>query len=148
MEKFSNSVIRKFDKKQLLVKELSRKETVSLFFQSDLFFFPSNVECAPLILYECLASKLPFLATDVGNIREIILETKAGQLLPSKRVKKGLIKSRTFLSSIELKKMLDNIDFWKKSSKKAYKIWMKKYEWSKIATKYDSLYEKLLKKYD
>jgi len=146
MEKFKHSAIRKFDKKQLLIKELSRKETVSLFFQSDLFFFPSNVECAPLVIYECLASKLPFLATDVGNIREIVLETKAGQLLPSKRAKKGLIKSRIFLSSIKLKKMLDNIDFWKKNSKKAYNIWKKKYEWSKLAIEYESLYEKLLKK--
>ena len=53
--------------RQLLVRSLPRKQTVSLYKTADLFLFPSQIECSPIVLFECMASKTPFLRTDAGN---------------------------------------------------------------------------------
>ena len=71
------------EKKQLLVQQLNREETVLAFLTANLFLFPSNIECSPIVLFEAMASKTPFLATDVGNIKEIIGWSNGGLLLPT-----------------------------------------------------------------
>jgi glycosyltransferase involved in cell wall biosynthesis len=55
-----------------MITSLSRIETLAAYHQADLFLFPSNIECSPLVLFESIASKTPFLTTDVGNAKEII----------------------------------------------------------------------------
>ena len=37
--------------KRLIVTALSRKETVAAYKEADLFLFPSNIECSPLVLF-------------------------------------------------------------------------------------------------
>jgi len=72
------------DDKRIVVTPLSRPETVSAYHAADLFMFPSNIECSPIVLFECMASRTPFLVTDVGNCAEIIdWSGGAGVLLPS-----------------------------------------------------------------
>src|SRR3990170_6486402 len=78
---FNISPNRLNDNKGLIITSLSRKETITAYRQSDLFLFPSNIECSPLVLFESAAAKLPFLTTDVGNAREIIKWTNGGKLL-------------------------------------------------------------------
>lgn len=72
------------DGKRIVVTLLTRPETVAAYHAADLFLFPSNIECSPLVLFECMASRTPFLVTDVGNSSEIIdWSGGAGVLLPS-----------------------------------------------------------------
>lgn len=70
--------------KRIIVSSLTREETVEAYIHADLFLFPSNIECSPIVLFECMASKTPFLVTDVGNSAEIIEWSKAGLLLPTR----------------------------------------------------------------
>ncbi len=69
--------------KKLLIKSLSRDETIMAYKEADLFLFPSNLECSPIVLFECMASKTPFITTDVGNAQEIIKWSDGGILLPT-----------------------------------------------------------------
>ena len=57
---FSVSPFRVKDHKQLIVSSLNRIDTIAAYQQADLFLFPSNIECSPLVLFECMASKTPF----------------------------------------------------------------------------------------
>jgi glycosyltransferase involved in cell wall biosynthesis len=69
--------------KRVIMTELTRPETIAAYKTADLFLFPSNVECSPLVLFECMASKTPFLTTDVGNAKEIVEWSQAGKVLPT-----------------------------------------------------------------
>lgn len=50
-----------------LVKNPSREKVIAYFKQSNVFSFTSEKEVAPLVLLESMASKLPWVSTDVGN---------------------------------------------------------------------------------
>ena len=80
---FNLSPARMLDGKRILIKSLARDETVAAYHAADIFLFPSNIECSPLVLFECLASKTPFLTSDAGNAAEIIRWSGAGRLLPT-----------------------------------------------------------------
>lgn len=69
--------------KQLIIKELPRDMTIATYKDADVFLFPSNIEASPLVLFEAMASGLPFLSTDVGNASEIIEWSGGGKLLPT-----------------------------------------------------------------
>lgn len=75
---------RRSDKK-LIIANLSREETVAAYKSAELFLFTSNIECSPIVLFECMASRTPFLTTDVGNSAEIIEWSKSGILLPTSK---------------------------------------------------------------
>ena len=142
--KFNKSILRKIDKKQLIIKELTRKETISLFSEVDLFFFPSNVECAPLVIYEAIAATLPFAATGVGNIKSIIKESGFGHVLPSKKIKKGLTKLKVIPTIFQLNKILENLPKEKNSVVKRLNKNKAMYDWRSISKEYESLYKKLI----
>jgi len=130
--------------KQLLVRSLSREDTVALYRDSDLFLFPSNIECSPLVLFECMASRTPFLTTDAGNAREIIEWSDAGLLLPTDKDKKGY----SHVKIDESVKMLEEI--YRDPVKRAvmqdagFNAWQDRFSWVKIAKQYEELYLTLL----
>ena len=55
----------------VLAKDISRKYTVGLFKNSNVFLFPSEKEVAPLVLLECMTAKLPWVSSDVGNAKDL-----------------------------------------------------------------------------
>lgn len=135
-----------FDKnKQLIIKDLSRDDTINLLKESDLFIFPSNIECSPIVLFEASASKTPFISTDVGNSKEIIKWLGGGVIMPT-------IKKRNGLSYADIHKSAKMIDLLLKDEKKlkrlsinGYEKWKKKFTWEKISRDYESLYKQLVK---
>jgi len=143
-KKFNNSFKRFIDGKKLIITSLSREETVSLYKEADLFFFASNIECSPLVLFECMASKTPFLTTDVGNAAEIIGWSGGGLLLPTEKDFEGYSRARIN----EAREILEMI--YRDSNKReelkqfGYKAWIKRFTWEKIAKDYEKLYVKLV----
>ena len=92
----------------------TRAEIVSLYSEADLLLFPSKIECSPVVLFESIASKTPFLTTDVGNAKEIIEWTKGGLLLPTYIDNNGLSyvdeqKAALILSNIFNNKNIDTL---------------------------------------
>lgn len=171
--KLNNSRNFKLYNKKLLVRVLNRENTIAAYQEADLFLFPSNTECSPIVLFESMASKTPFLVTDVGNAAEIIKWSNGGMLLPTK---KGIDLNIPFL--IKLKRIIKKIlkffgkpyseinlkfaeaeikgsvklleDLFNNSEKRkelaeaGYKSWLEKFTWKKIAKDYENLYKSLI----
>lgn len=141
---FNLSPKRLSDKKRLIVAPLSREETVGVYKQADLFLFPSNIECSPIVLFECMASKTPFLTTDVGNAKEIIKWSKSGLLLPTTKDINGYSKAKVNESVIILEKISNDARRRKIMADSGFKIWANKFTWGKIAKNYEGLYKTVI----
>ena len=135
------------DHKRIIFASLSRQETVAVFQAADLFLFPSEIECSPIVLFECAASRTPFLASDVGNAAEIARWTGGGEILPTTHEKGGLGLSHVEVSGSA--RMLER--FWRDRTKGkamgevAFTVWQQQFTWENIADQYESLYTDLLK---
>lgn len=157
--------------KKVLVESLARADTVAAFRAADLFLFPSNIECSPLVLFECLASRTPFLSTDVGNAAEIAAWTSAGAILPtdkgpeeeraenpiveavrrvasavmprSRPVPPGHARARTDESAMMLEKLYADSDARGRMAEAGHEAWTKRFTWEKIARRYEALYAAL-----
>ena len=140
---FNLSPKRIFDKKKLIITSLSRPETVNAYKQADLFLLPSNVECSPLVLFECMASKTPFLTTDVGNANEIIDWSKSGLLLPTIKNKNGYSKAKVNESVRLLENIYSDTRKRKIMANFGFKVWVNKFTWKKISKEYEKLYAEL-----
>lgn len=58
------------------------REILPLYAVSDLFIMPSLEEGFPRVLLECMASGVPFVASDVGGVRDIVPESQQEFLSP------------------------------------------------------------------
>jgi glycosyltransferase involved in cell wall biosynthesis len=142
---FNKSLKRLLDNKKLIVTSLPRKETVAAYRAADLFLFPSNIECSPLVLFECMAAKTPFLTTDVGNAAEIIGWSGAGRLLPTIKDPSGYCKAEID-SSAEMLRDSYNQPIERAAMKTAgFEAWQERFTWERITKSYEALYVDLLK---
>jgi glycosyltransferase involved in cell wall biosynthesis len=72
-ERFRDRCIKECKKrkfKSLFLKDISREDVIGAFLESDVFLFPSQKEVAPLVILESRVAKLPWVAMEVGNMRE------------------------------------------------------------------------------
>lgn len=158
-------------RKRILVTSLSRNDTVAAYQSADIFLFPSNIECSPIVLFECMASRTPFLVTDVGNSAEIIeWSDGAGVLLPSappsflprygtlldrirEKIRILLGRADDFTaaraslpgSSALLAALCRDADRRRHMAQKGFLSWQKRFTWEGIAREYESLYLRLVK---
>lgn len=143
-DKFSFDRI--FNKKFLLVKNLSRKETVAAYMEADLFLFPSNIECSPLVLFECMASRTPFLTSDVGNTKEIISWSNSGSLLASEKIG-GYSMTNVKESALILENLLLDRAKIENMKEVGFEVFSNNYSWDKISKEYENLYQGLKDKH-
>ena len=132
--------------KKIIYGSYSREFTVDAYRQSDLFLFPSNIECSPIVLFECAAAKLPFMSTDVGNAVEIASWTKGGDILPTVKNEAGFSYMQLEAAVKQCDALLDNPLKLKKMAKESHAIWEKKFSWEKITKQYEQLYLSLTQK--
>lgn len=137
---------REQDNKRFIITSLPRAETVAAYKQADLFLFPSQVECSPIVLFECAASHTPFLTTDVGNAGEIIEWMGSGVLLPTKKDDFGRSKAVIKDSAKVLEQIYFDNDRRKKLAETGFRAWREKFTWEKIAEDYEKVYRELLSK--
>src|SRR3989338_425410 len=98
-------------KKIHVLSHVERRHIVSAYKQAKLFVFGSKIECSPLVLFEAMAAKLPFVTTACGNSAELASMSK------------------NYVVS-EPKQMADKIDYLLKNTQKykfisnqEFKIW-------------------------
>jgi len=130
--------------KRLIVTSLPRSHTVAAYKAADLFLFPSNIECSPIVLFECLASKTPFLTTDVGNAKEIINWSGGGILLPTRKDERGYSFAKVDQSARILEDIYHDLGKRELMRRSGFSVWQKKFTWEKIAQEYEKLYKSLL----
>jgi glycosyltransferase involved in cell wall biosynthesis len=142
---FNRSLKRLLDDKKLIVTSLPRNQTVAAYKAADLFLFPSNIECSPLVLFECMAAKTPFLTTDVGNAAEIIGWCGSGQLLPSIKGAAGYCKAEIDSSAEMLRNIYDQPAKRAAMQTAGFETWQQRFTWERITESYEALYLNLLK---
>ena len=130
--------------KRLLVKELDRRQTVAAYHDADLFLFPSNIECSPLVLFECMASRTPFLTTDVGNASEIIQWSAAGALLPTTHDRFGYARADIKASVAMFDDLCRDEDRRVNMQQDGFRAWSERFTWERISADYETLYQRLL----
>jgi len=130
--------------KKIVNVDLPRNELIAAYFASDLFLFPSNLECSPLVLFEAVASGTPFLASEVGNSKEIVIWTGGGMLIPTELDQRGFGKVDIQAGS----KLLTDLYKDKKTrirlGKQGRQKWLKRFTWEKICRDYEKLYKQVL----
>ncbi len=134
-----------FTKKKIIFGFYSRAFTVAAYKQADLFLFPSNIECSPIVLFECAAASLPFLSSDAGNSKEISEWTGGGEVIPSTKNKDGYSHVNIDAGTKLLNELYHNSAKRNNMAQKAYHNWQEKFSWEVIAQSYEKLYQSLLK---
>jgi glycosyltransferase involved in cell wall biosynthesis len=159
--------------KRVIVGFLSREETVAAFRAADLFLFPSNVECSPLVLFEAAASGTPFLSTDVGNAAEIAGWTSGGVILPTDKgeerdggeagvfsrirrrarsilkfmpapIPPGHSRARIGESSVLLERIHGDPERRRRMGQVGRKAWEDRFTWERISGRYEKTYAALV----
>lgn len=51
--------------------DIPREHVVQSYFESDVFVFPSQQECGPIVVLEAMAAKKPWIAMNVGHIGQL-----------------------------------------------------------------------------
>jgi glycosyltransferase involved in cell wall biosynthesis len=53
-----------------------------LFLDADVFVLPTHADCLPVVLQEAAAAGLPVITTDVGAVRECVVQGESGWVIP------------------------------------------------------------------
>ena len=93
-----------------------------------------------------MASKTPYLTTDVGNAKEIIEWSQSGLLLPTIKDNKGYVKSDIKKSISLLESIFYNQEKQEIMKNNGFASWKKKFTWEGITKEYEKLYFDLLNK--
>lgn len=132
------------NKKIIVKNNVSRDFIIAAYKSADLFLFPSRIDCSPVVLFECLASGTPFLSTDVGNSREIIEWTHAGELLPTHFGKDGFCKADIPGSAEKLEQLYSDHNKLKIYSDNGYRAYRERFTWEKVARMHEEAYRNIL----
>ena len=107
---------------------MSRGEVIAAYQEADLFLFGSEIECAPLVLYESFASRTCFISRPVGNVPEyaslVRLVTTPQSMADT---------ANRLLADPKLRLQL---------TEQAYTAWQQFYTWDKITKQYLALCQK------
>jgi glycosyltransferase involved in cell wall biosynthesis len=117
-----------FKKKIIFLENLTRDKVIDLYKNSNFFLFTSRVECSPIVIFEALASGLPFFSLKSGNIDEICKKTKA-----------GICKNNFIKLSFAIIKILSNSKKLTQMSKNGILNFRMIYNWEKIFKKYENI---------
>lgn len=136
--------IRTIGAKRVLLLDPPRADVVAALQAADLFIFGSNVEYSPLVLYEAVASKTPFISLACGNAAEIASWTGGGIIAPTIQKEKGYVDGDVDVFANLISSMLKDEPKRHSMADKAYRIWQDRFTWIKIALKYEELYNFVL----
>jgi len=82
-----------------LLGQVPNKDIAEYFRSSSIFLMPSREEGSPHVILEAMASGVPFVASDIGGVREIVPKELERFLCPSEDVKCFQDKMKTLLAN-------------------------------------------------
>ena len=128
--------------RNIIFTSLNRQELINAFKSADIFLFPSEIEYSPVVLFECMASKTPFLTNDVGNAKEIISWSNSGLILPSYKFPSitPIQKTKISEAAILLKNISSDFNTLRIMAELGFEKWRKDFTWEGISSKYETLY--------
>jgi len=132
--------------KRILFVETDRSRTVDALRQADIFLFPSNVECSPIVLFEAMAAGVPFLSSRAGNAEEIVEWSGGGWTIPSDPSTDRLEHPNVNAGAKMLGSLLADKDERKAAGKAGQEAWRERFTWQHIAEQYVAAYIQLAHK--
>jgi len=111
-----------------LLAHVPREKVIAAYHEADLFLFGSVVECFPLVIIEAMASRTPFISTDVGCVRS----------LPG-----GVVVYSVEEMANVIRRLADKGREWQLLSNAGREAWEQRYRWEKIVDQYEALYLRL-----
>jgi glycosyltransferase involved in cell wall biosynthesis/ADP-heptose:LPS heptosyltransferase/2-polyprenyl-3-methyl-5-hydroxy-6-metoxy-1,4-benzoquinol methylase len=103
---------------------IERQDILAAYHQADIFLFASEKECSPLVILEAKASRLPFVSTDCGNVRE----WTGGIVCPPEKM---AAYANRILNDDEIRKNL---------AEEGFRQWKEKFTWESVVDRYEELY--------
>lgn len=140
MKRRHSMMLRKAKYPSLSLVNISREDTIQSFFESSVFAFPSQTEVAPLVALESMASGLPYVALNVGNV-----ESLAGNIIcKSNTSRLGLLQYSTkiydsFTNSLDA--LLSDDVLHNKLSVAGKEMILNNYNWEKVREQYKNVFE-------
>ena len=111
-----------------------RKDIPALLNTIDIYVCSSDFEASPISVWEALATELPVVATNVGDVEDIFKENKCGLVVPSKNPKKLAESILTLTKDEDLRIQL---------SKQARTSALELFSVQSVASKYKSFYKQV-----
>lgn len=130
--------------KRVLVLDLPRPQVVAAYQAADLFIFPSNIEYSPIVLFEAMASRTPFLSSDCGNAAEIATWGGGGMIVPSVQKPYGRVEVDPSILARAMEDLMADPTRRDQLAQAGYHAWQERFTWEKIALEYESLYAEAL----
>jgi len=138
------SELKRLGIKHKFLTDIPREDVVSAFNHADIFAFPSQKEVAPIVVLECGAAKLPWIAMPVGNVRAL----RGGLMIPfNGRDKLGfmLYGDMSYKMFIQhLNTLLDDQTTNDTLGEEGYQFVKTHHNWDKIVSSYHTLFKKNL----
>jgi len=125
--------------RRVSIVDLPRRELIQCFFEADLFVFASKIEYSPLVLFEAAAAGLPFLTTPVGNAREIVEWTGAGQVCTATVDAKGYASVDPVVLATEIDRLIEDEDARVVMGRSGRDAWQKRFTWRGIVSDYEKV---------
>lgn len=107
-----------------------RPLVVSAYKEADVFALASEIECAPLVIYEAMAAGIPFVSTNCGNVKD---NAPAGIVVDDPDDLGGA-----------LAELLDDPERRRRLGESGRASWRAAHTWEVIVDAYESLYERLI----
>jgi glycosyltransferase involved in cell wall biosynthesis len=120
-----------------------RPGVLDAYADADLFLCCSAIECSPLVLFEAMASGLPFVSLDVGNAAEIVEWSGGGVIVESTRGEDGLVTARTEDVARAVDDLLADEARRAELGESGRRAWEQRFSWDAVTTEYERLYETL-----
>lgn len=130
--------------KEIKIIDIPREDTVAAYKSANLFLFGSNIECSPLVLFEAMAAKIPFITTPAGNAEEIIKWSDGGLLINGDIRQNGFVNGNLNAMAQKIEYIHSNPDIGANLAENGYNTWKSRFTFEHIIDQYEQLYLSLL----
>jgi L-malate glycosyltransferase len=131
-----------FGRKRVLVLDPPRADVVAAMQAADLFVFGSNVECSPIVLFEAMAARTPFVTVGCGNAEEIIQWSSGGVLVPSRVDTSGMVRGEVADMARGIEELIRDPGRRQRLAQAGYRAWRQRFSWETVAGMYEELYQR------
>jgi L-malate glycosyltransferase len=131
-------------RKRVLLLDAPRSETLAAYKAADLFLFGSRLECSPLVLFEAVASRTPFISSACGNADEIVAWTDGGVIVPGKKNGDGTVSVEPQAMARMVEKLVADEPARTRMADAGFNAWRDRFTWDRITDEYEQLYRALI----
>jgi glycosyltransferase involved in cell wall biosynthesis len=133
-----------FGCKEVLLLNPPREDVVAAYHAADLFVFGSNIECSPLVLFEAMAARTPFVTVACGNAVEVAKWSGGGIVIPTEHRADGSAAATPDTMARAIEQLILNPEERQCLGDAGYQAWMQGFSWEKIAIRYEELYQRVV----